>query len=143
MPSSFKTESISIVTSASNGRPLFLSKVRAGFPSPADDYIEKILKLDDYLIKHPATTFFIRAQGDSMINAGIFDNDILIVDKCLAPFSNKIVIAIINGEFTVKRYVKKDQRLWLMPENPHYSPIEIKDNSVELWGVVTAVIHFV
>lgn len=75
---------------ASQRLPLFLSKVQAGFPSPADDYIEGYLKLDDFLIKHPSSTYFVRATGDSMIEAGIFDNDILIVDKCLAPFSGKM-----------------------------------------------------
>jgi DNA polymerase V len=86
--------------------PFFGAKVAAGFPSPADDYVEKALDLNELLIQKPAATFFIRAQGTSMLGAGIHPNDILVVDKSLKPVDGKIVIAAINGEFTVKRLVK-------------------------------------
>src|SRR4030042_6039051 len=83
--------------------PLYISRIKAGFPSPADDYIEKELDLNEYLIKHPAATFFVRVEGNSMIDAGIHSGDILIVDKSLEAKNNKIVIAVVNGELTVKR----------------------------------------
>ena len=122
--------------------PLYGSKVPAGFPSPADDHIEKQLDLNEHLIKHPAATFFARASGNSMIDAGIYENDLLIVDRSLAPDHGKIVIAAIDGQLTVKRLHKKNGKLLLMPENTEFEPIEIKDESeVYLWGVVIHVIH--
>ncbi len=122
--------------------PLYISRVSAGFPSPADDFLEKNLDLNTYLIKHPTATFFVRVQGDSMINGGIRSGDILIVDRSLEKTNNKIVIALINGEFTVKRIKKNGDKVWLMAENPRYRPIEINSNmEFEIWGVVTHVIH--
>lgn len=122
--------------------PLYSNKVSAGFPSPADSYIECKLDLNTYLIKHPAATFFLRVSGDSMQNAGIQSGDMLIVDKSLEPSDGKIVIAAIDGELTVKRLVKKAGRVQLMPENEAYPIIEVKDNQdLVIWGVVTHVIH--
>lgn len=122
--------------------PLFLNTVKAGFPSPADDYIESKIDFNDYLIKHPAATFCVRVSGDSMINASINNGDILIVDRSITPSSNKIIVAIVNGEFTIKRFVKLYGRLFLLPDNPAYKPIEIlPEIDFEIWGVVTHVIH--
>jgi len=122
--------------------PLFSSKVSAGFPSPADDHMERKLDLNDYLIKCPAATFFVRATGNSMIGAGIHPDDILIVDRSLKPNNGKIVIAALNGELTVKRINKESDKLKLMPENSEFSPIEIRENDdFHIWGVVTNVIH--
>jgi DNA polymerase V len=122
--------------------PLYSSRVQAGFPSPADDYLESFLDLNEYLIKHPAATFFVRVSGDSMINAGISENDILVVDRSLEPKPGKIVIAAVEGELTVKRLSKVDGRTYLMPENDKYPPIDITGNNyVIIWGVVTNVIH--
>lgn len=122
--------------------PLFMAPVEAGFPSPADDYVEGQLDLNKHLIKHPAATFFVRATGESMINAGIFPNDILIVDRSLEPADKKVVIAVINGELTVKRFRKIDNRVFLMPENKEYTAIELSDDmDCEIWGVVVHVIH--
>lgn len=122
--------------------PIFAAKISAGFPSPADDYMEGKLDLNKYLIKHPAASFFIRVIGDSMINAGIFDGDLLIVDRSLEALSGKIVIAVIDGDLTVKRLLKKQDKIYLAAENPNYSDIEIKDeSSLHIWGVVTNVIH--
>jgi len=122
--------------------PIFATKISAGFPSPADDYMEGKLDLNKYLIKHPAASFFIRVIGDSMINAGIFDGDLLIVDRSLEALSGKIVIAVIDGDLTVKRLLKKQNKIYLAAENPNYSDIEIKDeSSLHIWGVVTNVIH--
>ena len=122
--------------------PLFASYVAAGFPSPADDYLECGLNLNEYLIRHPAATFFVRARGDSMRGAGIFNNDILVVDRALEATNRDVVLAVIDGEFTVKRFRKKDGRLSLVAENPGYRSIEIsEERSFEVWGVVTYVIH--
>jgi DNA polymerase V len=122
--------------------PLYGCSVRAGFPSPADDYIEMHLDLNSHLIKHPAATFFLTASGDSMINAGIASGDMLVVDRSLEATHGKIVIAAINGELTVKRLSKSDGRLQLLPENDKYTPIEITEaEDLVIWGVVTHVIH--
>ena len=122
--------------------PLYSSKIKAGFPSPADDYIEKKLDLNEYLIKHPAATFFVRVEGESMIDAGIHSGDILIVDKSIEVKDNNIVIAAINGEFTVKRISKKNGKLFLLPENNSFQPIEVSiEEDFSIFGVVTCVIH--
>ena len=124
--------------------PLYLSRIKAGFPSPAEDYIDKKLDLNEHLIKHPASTFFVKVKGDSMIGAGINSGDILIVDRSLEPKDKKVVVAVINGEFTVKRIVKKANKVSLVAENPKYPSIEIKDGmEFEVWGVVVHVIHSV
>lgn len=122
--------------------PLFIARISAGFPSPADDYLDKKLDLNEYLIKHPASTFLVRVAGDSMIDAGIHSGDILIVDRALEPTDNKIVIAVLDGELTVKRIRKMNDKLYLLAENPEYPLIEIKpEMNFEVWGVVTYVIH--
>ena len=122
--------------------PLYISRIPAGFPSPADDYIDKNLDLNEYLIKHPAATFFVKVSGDSMIRAGIDTGDILIVDRAVEPVHNKIVVAVLDGEFTVKRFKIKGKRVFLVPENNEYPVIEIKEEmNFEVWGVVTNVIH--
>lgn len=122
--------------------PLYLATVAAGFPSPADDFIDKKLDLNEYLIKHPEATFFVRVYGDSMRDAGLSSGDILIVDRALDPAHNRIVIASLDGELTVKRIRKTGGKLFLTPEHPDYSPIEVtEDTSFEVWGVVTHVIH--
>ncbi|MCC2666970.1 MAG: umuD1 [Gammaproteobacteria bacterium] len=122
--------------------PLYTSKVRAGFPSPADDHIEAKLDLNEHLIFHPASTFFVRVSGDSMKNVGIHSNDILIVDKSVEATNNKVVIAAINGELTVKRLQIKGKKKYLVAENPNYKPIELNEaNDNYIWGVVLHVIH--
>ena len=128
--------------STSVNRPLFLSKVPAGFPSPADDYLEGALDLNEYLIKHKAATFFVRVTGDSMIGAGIHDGDLLVVDRALEVRDKSVVVAVVNGEFTVKRIKKEHGRVWLLPENNNYPPLEMQEGAeLEVWGVVTNVIH--
>jgi len=122
--------------------PLCLNLIPAGFPSPADDYIDKKLDLNEFLVKHPAATFFMKVQGDSMINAGINSGDILIVDKAIEALPGKVVVAVLDGEFTVKRLAKSGERIRLVPENDAYPVIEIKEEmNFEIWGVVTNVIH--
>lgn len=122
--------------------PLFLVSVSAGFPSPAEDYLDGKLDLNDYLIKHRAATFFLRAAGDSMTGAGIHHGDILIVDRSLDPADNNIVIAVLDGELTVKRIRKSADGLLLMPENKRYAPVRVTEEmDVAIWGVVTNVVH--
>jgi len=122
--------------------PLFSTAVNAGFPSPVDDYVEARLDLNEHLIKNPAAIFFVRVEGNSMINAGINSGDILIVDKSIEWRNNSVIIAIINGEFTVKRIRKTKTRIYLMPDNPEFKEIEIVPSmDFQVWGVVIYVIH--
>lgn len=127
--------------SSSVNLPFFASHVPAGFPSPADDYIDKTLDVSDLLVAHPASTFFVRVKGDSMQGAGISCGDILVVDRSLEPMSGRIIIAILDGEFTVKRLILENGKAWLVPENPTYSPLEIpKESDFQVWGTVTFII---
>src|SRR5678815_4020318 len=122
--------------------PVFLGRLPAGFPSPADDYIEGKLDLNRHLIKHPAATFFVRVTGDSMTGAGIHSGDLLIVDRSLEAIDGNVIVAALDGDLTVKRLSKRDQTILLLPANTHYQPIEIQSQqSFEVWGVVTNVIH--
>lgn len=128
--------------SAAYRLPLYACSVRAGFPSPADDYIERHLDLNHHLVKHPASTFFVTASGDSMIGAGIASGDMLVVDRSLDAVHGKIVIAAVNGELTVKRLSRSNGRLQLLPENDAYQPIDLgREDDLVIWGVVTHVIH--
>ena len=131
-------------TASKQPLPLYLSRIKAGFPSPAEDYLDKKLDLNEHLIKHPASTFFVKVKGDSMVGAGINSGDILIVDRSLEPKDKKIIVAVVNGDFTVKRISERGDKLFLISENPKYDPIEIKDGmDFEVWGVVIHVIHSV
>ena len=120
--------------------PLF-EGVRAGFPSPAADFIDVSIDLNKHLIKHPSATFYARAKGDSMKDAGIFDGDLLIVDKSIDPADGRIAICYLNGEFTVKRIKKEKDEVWLIPANTAYQPIKMEEgSSLTIWGIVTHVI---
>lgn len=122
--------------------PLALCRVEAGFPSPADDYMEGSLDLNEHVVKHPAATYFVRASGDSMTGAGIFDGDLLVVDRSLEPVHGKVVIAEVDGQLTVKRLFKLQGRFLLQAENGSYPPIELQEgNEVVVWGVVTHALH--
>ncbi len=121
--------------------PLYSHKVVAGFPSPADDYIEERLDLNDKLIRNKEATFLLVVQGDSMQDIGIKDGDTLIVDRSLEPKDGKIVIAALDGELTVKRLSMKSTGTWLVPENDGYPPILVREESdIVIWGVVTSAI---
>ena len=127
---------------SSNARTLFEHKVAAGFPSPADEHAEKKLDLNDYLIGQKETTFFVRIKGDSMIDATIHDGDIVIVDRSKQAKIGDIVLASIDGEFTVKTLAKQGQLPRLLPANHQYPPIEIKpEMQFEIWGVVTGAVR--
>ena len=119
-------------------------KATAGFPSPADNYIEERLDLNKYLIKNEEATFFMRVSGDSMMNVGIFDNDILVVDKAIKPTNQSVVVASLNGELVVKKIFRdrKSGLYFLKSENLNYPDIKVrKDYDLEIWGVATHVIH--
>lgn len=124
--------------------PYFDDGVSAGFPSPALDFMENRIDLNTALSENPLATFYIKVEGHSMIDAGINDKDVLVVDKSLEPQNNKIAICYIDGAFTVKRIKLKKDGLWLMPENAKYTPIKVTDeNSFLIWGMVTYVIRAV
>jgi len=117
--------------------PLFSGRVSAGFPGVVDEHMEDSLSLDQLLIQQPATTFFAKVEGDSMINAGIFQGDILVVDRSITAKDNDIVVALLDNEFTVKR-LKTSGELRLQAENPDYADIPINgENELVIWGVVT------
>ena len=120
--------------------PLYSSNVPAGFASPADDFVEEYLDLNDLLVKREEATFFVRVSGRSMIDAGIQPDDILIVDRSLEAKHGKIVIAVLNGEVTVKRLYNRGGKVILKAENSEYKDIEV-DGELHIWGVVTSVIH--
>lgn len=130
-------------TSSNMKIPFLESLIPAGFPSPADDYMEMSLDLNEKLIRNPSSTFFAQISGSSMINAGISDGDIVIVDKSLQPKDDSVLVCIIDGEFTLKRFKKIDEEsAFLMPDNPEFDPIKInKHNNFMIWGVVTYTIH--
>lgn len=121
-------------------RPLFLSRVPAGWPSPADDYIETALDLNEALIRHPESTFFVRVEGDSMRGAGIHSDDVLIVDRAEEPRNGSVVVAALDGELTVKRMRREAGELWLVAENDAYPPVRVTTELV-IWGVVHHVVH--
>jgi len=126
----------------SQAMPLFSVSVSAGFPSPADDHMSGKLDLNEHLIQHPTATFFVRVNGESMIDASIHDGDLLIVDKALDAKDGDVVLAVLNGEFTVKRLAIKLDTTYLMPENKEFTPIEVTpEMEASIWGVVTNVIH--
>ena len=122
--------------------PLLNDSVSAGFPSPADDYTEENIDLNEHLISNPFSTFFLRVTGDSMINAGIKDKDLIIVDKSLTAKPGNIIIAMIDGEFTIKRLSIKNDELYLKAENNNYPDFRFKHHiDVQIWGVVIYSIH--
>ena len=124
-------------------RPVILFRVPAGFPSPAEDYVEGRIDLNRDLIKHPLSTFYIRVSGDSMVGAGILPGALLVVDRAVEAHDGHIVVARINDELCVKRLSLSDQgRIWLLSENELYPPIEINEGmDFEVWGRVMYSIH--
>lgn len=121
--------------------PFITSGIKAGFPSPAADFDETRISLDKALVKNPDTTFYAKANGQSMKGAGIDDGDIMVIDRSIEPRNNKIAVCLIDGEFTVKRIKKTKEELLLIPENSDFQPIKItEDNQLVIWGIVTYVI---
>ena len=127
--------------STGNGAVLIDAGISAGFPAPADDFRETRISLDDELIRNKDATFFAKVKGQSMIDAGLDDNDLLVIDRSLEPANNKIAVCFLDGEFTVKRLRVSKNEVWLQPENPDYPIIKITaDNDFMIWGIVTNVI---
>ena len=123
------------------GAVYFDTGISAGFPSPAEDFKQERLSLDNELIKNKEATFFARVSGQSMIDAGLNDNDLLVIDRSLSPAHNKIAVCFLDGEFTVKRLRVKNDEVWLQPENKNYQAIKITEaNDFVIWGIVTNVI---
>jgi DNA polymerase V len=121
--------------------PLFSSLIEAGFASAVDDHVDRTIDLNEMLIAHPAATFFVKVKGDSMKDAGIHPGDILVVDRSLEPMSGRIVVAILDGEFTVKRLILENGEAILAAENRAFPPIRIaKERDFQVWGTVTYVI---
>ncbi len=122
--------------------PLFLSRVPAGFPSPAEDFADGVLDLND-LIEHPAATFIVRVSGYSMSGAGIFDGDLLVVDRSIKARSGQVVVAVTDGDMVVKRLKRQKGEWWLIPEapdHPEFQAMPMRESS-EIWGVVKNVIR--
>ncbi|MGY0391409.1 LexA family protein [Bizionia sp. KMM 8389] len=115
--------------------------ISAGFPSPAEDFKEERLSLDSMLVKNKMATFYARVSGQSMIDAGLDDNDLLVIDRSLEPAHNRIAVCFLDGEFTVKRLRVEPDGVWLQPENAKYNPIKVtEENEFIIWGIVTNVI---
>ncbi|WP_276497903.1 LexA family protein [Pontibacter litorisediminis] len=122
--------------------PLFASYVSAGFPSPADDYLEGRIDLGKYLVQNPTSTFMMRVKGNSMVDANIHDGDILVIDKSLKASDGVPVVCFLDGEFTVKTFKKEGNKAYLMPANPAYTPIEVTEEmDMRVWGVVVWILH--
>ena len=123
------------------GQWLIEQGISAGFPSPADDFKEIRISLDRELVKNRDATFYAKVSGESMVGAGLDDGDLIVIDRSLDPQSGKIAVCLVDGEFTVKRIRKEEDKLYLMPENKRYKPIELKKGSeLTIWGVVQYVI---
>tara|TARA_B100001094_G_scaffold204672_1_gene198576 strand:- start:97 stop:528 length:432 start_codon:yes stop_codon:yes gene_type:complete len=138
-----KKNRLNFFTPSNDGLEAILinSGISAGFPSPAGDFKQERISLDKELIKNKEATFFARVSGESMINAGLEDGDLIVIDRSLEPTNNKIAVCFIDGEFTVKRLLVKKNKIWLNPENANYKAIEVKeDNELIIWGIVTNVI---
>lgn len=132
----------STMSQYNNVVPLFNTPLTAGFPSPAESYVERNLNLHDHLVRKPAATFFVRVSGNSMINVGIYNGDLLIVDRSVEPRHRSIVVAVVNGEFTLKRLILRNGKVFLRPENQDFTEIEITDGmQFEIWGVALHNIH--
>lgn len=142
-----KSEALEIFASDTSTKlklPVVEGGISAGFPSPAEDFMDTSIDLNKILIKNKEATFFGRVKGNSMMDSGIHDGDLLIIDKSLKPENNKIAVCFIDGEFTVKRIKIEKDIIWLMPENKDYKPIKVtKDNEFIVWGIVTTVIKSV
>ena len=122
--------------------PLAGTAIAAGFPSPAEEYLDLALDLNKELIKHPAATFYARVKGDSMVDAGIQDGDLLVIDKALEPKEGTVAVCYLDGEFTVKRLSVREEGVYLMPANAEFKPIRItEENNFLVWGLVAYVIH--
>ena len=142
-----KTNTLEIYTADTTSTislPIVENGISAGFPSPADDFLDISIDLNKEYVKNPSTTFYGRVKGDSMINAGLNEGDLLIIDKSLEPIDDKIAVCFIDGEFTVKRIKIEKDIVWLVAENEKYKPIKVTaENDFIIWGIVTTIIKTV
>lgn len=122
-------------------QPFFSCRIRAGFPSPADDHLDGDINLHTHVVKHPTATFFVRSEGDSMQGDGIYDGDLLVVDRSLEPLPGRVLIVALNGELTVKRLEHIGHQPYLTASNTRYKPIPLINQEAQVWGVVTHVVH--
>lgn len=122
-------------------QPLLGCRVRAGFPSPADDHLDGELNLHEHVVRRPASTYFVRAEGDSMLGDGIHDGDLLVVDRSLEPLPGRVIVIAVDGEPTVKRLAHQGGGTVLLASNPHFAPIPLEGRECHVWGVVTHVVH--
>ncbi len=140
----YTASAIEIYSAFSGSRlelPVISAGISAGFPSPALDFIDLTIDMNRHLIKHPSATFYGRVKGHSMKDAGIFDGDLLVIDKSLEPKNDKIAVCFIDGEFTVKRIKIENDCCWLIPENSDFQPLKVTaENDFLIWGIVTHVI---
>ncbi|MBB3230231.1 LexA family protein [Halomonas stenophila] len=126
---------------AGSSQPLLGCRVRAGFPSPADDHLDVEIDLHAHVVRRPAATYFVRAEGDSMLGDGIHDGDLLVVDRSLEPLPGRVVIIAVDGEPTVKRLTRRAGRTFLEASNPCFAPMPLEGRECQVWGVVTHVLH--
>ncbi|MFQ3786201.1 LexA family protein [Halomonas sp. A29] len=141
-PFSFLRAVCSATTGAGlQAQPLLGCRVRAGFPSPADDHLDGDLNLHEYVVRRPASTYFVRAEGDSMRGDGIHDGDLLVVDRSLEPLPGRVIVIAVDGELTVKRLAHQRGRTVLLASNPSFAPIPLEGRECHVWGVVTHVVH--
>lgn len=141
-PTLSQTEGAVAISPSTHRMRLVCHRISAGFPSPAADYAEDGLDLNDYLVRNKPASFMFTVKGDSMVNAGIFEGDKVIVDRSINAKNNDIVVAVVNGEYTIKRLYKTVSKVELRPENPAYQPIVFKEGSeLEIWGVVVGVVR--
>jgi DNA polymerase V len=128
-------------TQEGEGALFFDTGISCGIPSPNSDVEQQRISLDKELIKNKEATFFARVSGQSMIGAGLDDNDLLVIDRSIAPTNNKIAVCFLDGEFTVKRLRVENNGVWLQPENPNYQAIQVtSENNFVIWGIVTNVV---
>ncbi|MBV1776011.1 translesion error-prone DNA polymerase V autoproteolytic subunit [Burkholderiaceae bacterium DAT-1] len=143
LPRQCEHDVVQLIPGANTVRlPIASSKIAAGFPSPAADHMDEDISLDEILIEHPASTYFVRVKGESMKDAHIYEGDVLIVDKSLTPRHDDIVVAVLDGEMTVKRLYLRNGIVRLVPENPDFPVIDIQEGQeLTVWGVVTSTIR--
>ncbi len=142
VPVSLVDDVTELLTTKGRGLPLYGTAVRAGMPTPGDDFMEGRLDLHTHVVQHPQATFFVRVQGDSMLGAGIHEGDILVVDRSLEAREGSIVIAVLDGDLTVKRLRRRNGGVELVPENEKYPVIKVgPEQEFRIWGVVTTVVH--
>ena len=141
LPSAVRLVGRAIIEPRGGAQPLMGCRVRAGFPSPADDHLDVEIDLHAHVVRRPASTYFVRAEGDSMRGDGIHHGDLLVVDRSLEPLPGRVVVIAVDGEPTVKRLARQGEGIVLLASNPRFAPIPLAGRECHVWGVVTHVVH--